>query len=772
MLKNSRSIKVGLSLISIMVSLFCSCFIINTYALADNASKSTKIIKVFVDGKELSIDVAPAVISGRTLVPLRAIFESLGADVKWDSKTKTVTGIKSDTTIKLTINKKNAFINGKVTSIDVPAVIIKGRTFVPARFVAESLGTDVEWNSENLVIEITTPKVIRFSDTNLETLIRTKIKKPVGDILTSDVKRITELEASEKGITSLEGIEYLASIRELYLGSNKIKDINRLAVLKKLYYLDLTDNCISDISAIKGLTNLKILGLGINQISDISPLSGLIDIESIHLGQNEIIDISPLKSLSKLKELMLFSNPITDISTLKRIKSIKKLYLLSFDGDKLDQVFDRYDQVARKVREIVDLVIKPEMTEYEKELALHDYLVTHVKYDKQNLINNTLPDEAHTPYGALINGSAVCDGYARSFQILLNAVGIECRTIIGNFDSLNGTLTPLGNNRSDEEKWKHAWNIVKISDTYYQVDVTADDPVSDDGTESLSHQYFNISDKQMGADHRWDRNLYDSCKENSEYFNLLIREEKNLIITDDKYYYISPDGGITSITHDGSNETRVVQDKAYKIVMMGDYIYYINSSDGNSLYKVKTDGTSKTKLGSTKVVEIDKANNNIYYIADYRISRVDTEGNNRTEINHDDAVSWILIEGMELFYKVFNFDYGARLKKADLNGGNSIEVVKDEPMGFTLTDDGKNVEFRYDNNEHVLNGWIYYVNKSDSKSIYKVKLDGSERFKICSDSVEDKNDIEIVGNYIYYRNSNDGNKYYRVSLDGSSRQAV
>ncbi|KNY27470.1 stalk domain-containing protein [Pseudobacteroides cellulosolvens] len=767
--KSYRSVKVGLSLVSIIVSLFCSFFIINTYALADNASKSTNEIKVFVDGKELSLDVAPSIISGRTLVPLRAIFESLGAEVKWNPKTKTVTGIKNDITVELTISKKDVFINGRVTSIDVPALIINGRTLVPARFVAESLGTDVEWNSKDKVVDITTPKVIKFPDSNLEAVIRLNINKPVGDILNIDVKKITVLDASEKGIASLDGIEHLSSIQELDLENNKIKDINKLSTLKNIYFLYLSDNCISDISALKELSSLRILLMQDNQICDISALTGLADMQRLDLAQNQVSDISTLKNLTKLEVLNLWSNPIIDISILKNMNSIKNLYLLNSQGDDLGQALEKYDQLSRKVHEIVNTLIKPEMTEYEKELVLHDYLVTHIRYDKQNLMNDTLPDETHTPYGALVNGIAVCDGYARSFQVLLNAVGIESSMIVGDFDSLNGTLTPV---RSNGEEWKHAWNIVKINNIYYQVDVTANDPLSDDGTELLSHQYFNISDKQMGSDHRWNRNAYPQCSENSVLFDMIARERKNFIVTDDKYYYISPEGGIVSINHDGSNSTKIVQDKAYQILMMGDYIYYINNSDESCLYKVKTDGTSKTKLVSSKVVEIDKDNNCIYYIASYKVNKVDQEGEGQSQLNYDDVVSWILIEGNDLFYKVFNFDHGARLKRSSLNGGNTVEIVSDEPAGYVVSNNNTNVDFWYAHNEHILDGWIYFVNKSDSNSIYKAKIDGSEKFKISGDSVEDKNDIEIVGNYIYYRNSNDGNKYYKIKLDGNNRQAV
>lgn len=108
-----------------------------------------KVIQVKLNGTYLNMDVPPTIIDGRTLVPLRAIFEALNADVVWDNNTKTVTGSKGSTTVVLKINSKTAQVNGKNTLLDVPATIVDGRTMVPARFIAESLGQKVGW-AENL----------------------------------------------------------------------------------------------------------------------------------------------------------------------------------------------------------------------------------------------------------------------------------------------------------------------------------------------------------------------------------------------------------------------------------------------------------------------------------------------------------------------------------------------------------------------------------------------------------------------------------------------
>jgi hypothetical protein len=77
------------------------------------------------------------IINDRTMVPMRVIFEALGADVQWDDKSKTVTAIKDDVIVKTTIGQKKIYINGVAKEMDVAPVIIDGRTLVPIRGVFE-----------------------------------------------------------------------------------------------------------------------------------------------------------------------------------------------------------------------------------------------------------------------------------------------------------------------------------------------------------------------------------------------------------------------------------------------------------------------------------------------------------------------------------------------------------------------------------------------------------------------------------------------------------
>ncbi|KAI7254534.1 hypothetical protein KC345_g11251 [Hortaea werneckii] len=110
-----------------------------------------------IDGVQLSTDQPPVMVNGRTMVPLRAIFEAFNASIKWDQKTQTVTAVQDNTTVILKIGSKTATINNQAVSLDVPGQNLKGRTMVPTRFVSEALGREVGWNQTTKVVTITTP---------------------------------------------------------------------------------------------------------------------------------------------------------------------------------------------------------------------------------------------------------------------------------------------------------------------------------------------------------------------------------------------------------------------------------------------------------------------------------------------------------------------------------------------------------------------------------------------------------------------------------------
>ena len=120
------------------------------------SSAQTSEIIVIVDGKTIEFDVPPMIIYDRILVPLRAIFETIGASVDWDGDTLTVAATKDDTEVILTIGSVSPTINDEEVTIDQPGIVVNERTLAPLRFVAEAFGGTVVWDGAKKTAYITT----------------------------------------------------------------------------------------------------------------------------------------------------------------------------------------------------------------------------------------------------------------------------------------------------------------------------------------------------------------------------------------------------------------------------------------------------------------------------------------------------------------------------------------------------------------------------------------------------------------------------------------
>ncbi|NTV89871.1 MAG: hypothetical protein HGA22_05860 [Clostridiales bacterium] len=171
-----------------------------------------------------------------------------------------------------------------------------------------------------------------------------------------------------------------------------------------------------------------------------------------------------------------------------------------FDAKKLQNA-----QALYKARYIVAARIKPSMSDYNKELVLHDYIVNTTKYDYENYKKGSVPDVSFTAYGCLNLGTAVCQGYSNAMKLLSDLSGLECLVVAGK--------------SSSGSTWEgHAWNMVKVAGNYYHLDVTFDDPVVADSKGLLTHYYFNLSDKELSRKHRWDASAYPDCNSTAENF--------------------------------------------------------------------------------------------------------------------------------------------------------------------------------------------------------------------------------------------------------------
>lgn len=150
-------------------------------------------------------------------------------------------------------------------------------------------------------------------------------------------------------------------------------------------------------------------------------------------------------------------------------------------------------RIYSEAEKVLKKVLRNGMSDYEKEEAIYEWVVNSVNYDwtHQDVMKKT-PRESFTPYGGLVDHTAVCLGYAATFQLLCDLAGVECITVVG---------AAFG---SQED---HGWNMVRLNDRWYCLDATWDANYRENGRRRGQEywSYFNVtSDYMADTDHQWD----------------------------------------------------------------------------------------------------------------------------------------------------------------------------------------------------------------------------------------------------------------------------
>ncbi|MCH5299988.1 MAG: hypothetical protein J1E56_01620 [Ruminococcus sp.] len=226
-----------------------------------------------------------------------------------------------------------------------------------------------------------------------------------------------------------------------------------------------------------------------------------------------------------------------------------------------------------KVSEILE-PIESGMSEYDRELYLHNYLIENCEYDNKvaELINNNIPsdsEEAFTAYGALIDGNAVCQGYSDAMSYLLSCVGIENTEISG---------TSQGGN--------HIWNAVKIDGDWYYLDVTWDDQKD----QVYQYDYFNITTSQLEYDHTIAETFGNMTEEEITGGESNLGRNFNIFIPDctvqSENYYVKNGAVLQGFDEESDNvmgeellKVALSEDAYYNIYVDEDYVDYENACE-------------------------------------------------------------------------------------------------------------------------------------------------------------------------------------------------
>jgi len=110
--------------------------------------------QIYLNGQPLRTSVAPVQQNGRTLVPMRDIFEALGAQVDYNSLNQTIVAQQGNTSVRMALGSREAMVNNARIMLDVPAQAYYGRTLVPLRFVSEAMGANVDYNPVQNIVAI------------------------------------------------------------------------------------------------------------------------------------------------------------------------------------------------------------------------------------------------------------------------------------------------------------------------------------------------------------------------------------------------------------------------------------------------------------------------------------------------------------------------------------------------------------------------------------------------------------------------------------------
>lgn len=253
----------------------------------------------------------------------------------------------------------------------------------------------------------------------------------------------------------------------------------------------------------------------------------------------------------------------------------------------LDSVIDSYN---RKCAQILATTIWPNMSDEEMLLALHDYIASSVSYDY------TYQEAAFTSYGAIMNGSAVCQGYSFAYKHLLKMIGI------------NGFIVT-----SDE--MGHAWNCVKLGENYYHIDITSNDSVEKQTGGMIIHRFFLLSDDDLAyyghkgwtstvacEDSKYAQGYFFNTEEkDSLYYSdcFVCRYDRNgyFVYTSSGKYYKSAFSGerieISESEYNGEN-IRI----SYPFIYSTSYFEFTGNEDGFFVIENKSEEVSGTFIKS------------------------------------------------------------------------------------------------------------------------------------------------------------------------------
>lgn len=426
-------------------------------------------IMVQVDGTPLQMDVAPVSMEGRTMVPLRSIFDALGSQTQWNPDEQSITATTEEVTINLRIGSDQSTVNGQPVVVEVPPTIVDGRTLVPTRFVAESLGATVDWLPESQTVAIVSKE--NNTDKHLESQSSTdnnvippqseSTKTPVG--ITENPREELVVYYAEDNYARFK-LEY----PHIHLEGRVPKDFDREWLSVTMGGLPTYQRVAIDASgrfeetfsidekkdmcpyAYETVPTLRDWLTGRSFWPATDEMRFSVGVRLPHISEERGKDTSFSTGLSEEDQELFF-----DIDMENYERNLRRLHPPTEEDMQI--VHGRDDPRYYKLEQIVNKATDPEMSDYEKAFALAVWVAENIHYP--NNVEGITRRRDIQLYDILDRRWGVCGAYTRVYESLLRAAGIPAR---GRSGLVNNDPTRAG----------HAWSSFYVDGRWVFVDTT------------------------------------------------------------------------------------------------------------------------------------------------------------------------------------------------------------------------------------------------------------------------------------------------------------